>query len=75
MPGVILLLVVAFITTWSAYVIAEFKKRYPEVHSVADVGYLWGGAWGRELLGGFYWLCKQAERLGWSSVVAGAVLT
>jgi len=57
-PGVILLLTVAGITTWSAHVVAEFKKRYPECHSVADVGYLWWGPWGRELIGGFYWLCE-----------------
>jgi len=57
-PGVILLLTVAAITGWSAYVIGKFKERYPECHSVADVGYIWFGPVGRELIGAFYWLCK-----------------
>jgi amino acid permease len=63
-PGVILLLTVAGITLWSAYIIGEFKKRYPECHSAADVGALWWGPIGREIVGGFYWLCKSSCSFG-----------
>ncbi len=57
-PGLLLLLTIAGITAWSAYVIGLFKRRYPECHSAADVGYLWWGPIGREIVGAFYWLCK-----------------
>lgn len=59
-PGVILLLTIGAITGWSAYVIGEFKRRHPHCHSVADVGQMWWGPVGRELLGALYWLCKFA---------------
>lgn len=28
-----------------------------EVHSIADVGYMWGGVAGREFLGAIFWIC------------------
>ena len=56
MPGVIVILVIALMSTWSAYIIGEFKRQYPACHSVADVGHMWWGPFGRELFGAVYWL-------------------
>ena len=47
-PGVILLLVIATITTWSDYMIGVFKLKHREVYGVDDVGYLIFGRAGRE---------------------------
>ncbi|GAA5874310.1 hypothetical protein JCM8547_007559 [Rhodosporidiobolus lusitaniae] len=59
-PGIVLILVVACLTTWCDFVIAQFKLAHPEVYSMADIGFLIGGRFGRELLGGFYWLMLTA---------------
>lgn len=56
-PGIICLLVIACITTWSDYVVGVFKKRHPEIYSIADVGGLLFGRVGREVLGGAFCLC------------------
>ncbi|GAA5919077.1 hypothetical protein JCM6882_003714 [Rhodosporidiobolus microsporus] len=59
-PGVIIIFIVAFLTTWSNYVVVQFKLAYPSVYSVADIGYIMGGPWVRELLGGVYWIMLTA---------------
>ncbi len=50
-PGIISLLAIATITTWSNYVIGKFKLKYPEVYAIDDAGGLVFGRVGRELLG------------------------
>lgn len=57
-PGLICLLAVAGITTWSNYVIGVFKTNHPEVYSISDAGYLMFGGVGREVLGTTYCLCE-----------------
>ncbi len=57
-PGVILILVVAAITGWSAHVIGHFKRAHPQCHSIADMGEMWWGPVGREVFGGIYWVCE-----------------
>ncbi|ORY82877.1 transmembrane amino acid transporter protein-domain-containing protein, partial [Leucosporidium creatinivorum] len=59
-PGIILILVIAALSTFCAYAIGLVKARHPAVYSVADVGYLMGGRFGRELFGAFYMLMLGA---------------
>lgn len=39
------------ITWYTAYIIGQFKLRYPQIHSMGDAGEVLMGAFGRELLG------------------------
>lgn len=57
-PGVIVLIVIAAITTWSDYIIGVFKLKHREVYGIDDVGELLLGPIGRILLGGAFVLCK-----------------
>ncbi|RSL55158.1 hypothetical protein CEP53_007215 [Fusarium sp. AF-6] len=50
-PGVIALIAIAVITTWSGYVVGTFKLRHPEVYGIDDAGALMFGRFGRELFG------------------------
>ncbi|QRD89276.1 putative amino acid transporter [Aspergillus flavus] len=53
-PGNILLLAIAGITTWSNYMIGVFKLRHPEVYGIDDVGRMFFGQIGCELFGAAY---------------------
>ncbi|KAK6905141.1 hypothetical protein I203_105961 [Kwoniella mangroviensis CBS 8507] len=55
-PGILCILAIAIIITWSDYVVGTFKMNHPEVYTVADVGYIMFGPWGREILGFAYLL-------------------
>ncbi|KAK4056154.1 hypothetical protein OIO90_002885 [Microbotryomycetes sp. JL221] len=55
-PGIILILVIGAMTTFSSVIIGHWKVNHPKTHSIADVGYTMGGVLGREVLGGIYWL-------------------
>ena len=48
-PGVIMLLTVAGITTWSDYIVGVFKLNHRHVYSIDDVGQLLFGRVGKEL--------------------------
>ncbi|EEU42715.1 uncharacterized protein NECHADRAFT_84232 [Fusarium vanettenii 77-13-4] len=48
-PGVIILCVIAGITTWSDYMVGVFKRNHPDVYGVDDVGQLMFGRIGKEL--------------------------
>ncbi|KAH8720762.1 N amino acid transport system protein [Beauveria bassiana] len=50
-PGVLCLLSVAVITTWSNHIVGVFKLNHPEIYGVADVGGMISGRLGREILG------------------------
>ncbi|CAK3789419.1 amino acid transporter [Lecanosticta acicola] len=49
-PGIICLLAIAIITTWSDYMIGTFKLKHPEVYGIDDVGSLIFGRIGRYVL-------------------------
>ncbi|BCS17303.1 uncharacterized protein APUU_10131S [Aspergillus puulaauensis] len=53
-PGNILIVTIAAITTWSSYMIGVFKIRHPEVYGIGDVGGMFFGRVGYELFGGAY---------------------
>lgn len=47
-PGVILIVVIECITTWSAFVLGSFKLNHRETYSLADVGRVLAGRAGEE---------------------------
>ncbi|GAA5821148.1 hypothetical protein JCM3770_005692 [Rhodotorula araucariae] len=55
-PGVIIIIVMAIMTTWSGEVIGKFKLRHPEVYSLSDCGQLMFGRIGAEVFGIAYFL-------------------
>ncbi|KAE8135115.1 transmembrane amino acid transporter protein-domain-containing protein [Aspergillus pseudotamarii] len=75
-PGIICLLAVATITTWSNYVIGTFKRRHPEVYAIDDAGELLFGRVGREVLGiavCIYWIFCSGSGLLSTSIGLNAV--
>ncbi|SCZ96029.1 BZ3500_MvSof-1268-A1-R1_Chr8-1g09956 [Microbotryum saponariae] len=58
-PGILGIIGLSMMSTWSSYVVGTFKLRHPEVHSIADVGFILGGRFGKELLGSLYALCES----------------
>jgi amino acid permease len=56
-PGLICMLAIAVITTWSDYMIGVFKLNHREVYSIADAGGLMFGRTGRLFFGGAFVLC------------------
>lgn len=56
-PGIIMLLTIGGITTWSNLVIGTFKINHREVYSIDDAGELMFGRIGREVIGIAYCLC------------------
>ncbi|KAA8910700.1 neutral amino acid permease [Sphaerosporella brunnea] len=48
-PGVLLLVGLGILATYTGYVIGQFKLRYPQVHTFAEAGGVIAGRWGHEL--------------------------
>ena len=61
-PGVILLLFIATVATWSGLVVGPFKLRHPHVYGLDDAGYMMGGPIAREVMAGGFTLCKLIVR-------------
>lgn len=61
-PGIICLIAVGSIITWSGYVVGVFKLRHPEVYGVDDAGFLMFGRIGREVFGAAFCLCMRISR-------------
>ncbi|KAK8926878.1 hypothetical protein H634G_06623 [Metarhizium anisopliae BRIP 53293] len=58
-PGLICLLAIAGITTWSDHIVGVFKRRHPDVYGIDDAGGLMFGRIGREAFGAafcVYWI-------------------
>jgi amino acid permease len=49
-PGILLILVLGIIATYTGYLIGQFKLAYPSVQSFADCGQLIAGPIGREVM-------------------------
>ncbi|KAI2765401.1 hypothetical protein DTO012A8_9378 [Penicillium roqueforti] len=60
-PGVICLIVVAVITTWSDYMVGVFKLNHRSVYGIDDAGYLMFGVIGREVFGFVFCLCRSMQ--------------
>lgn len=57
-PGIILILVIGGITTWSDYMIGVFKLRHPHIYGIADLGRIMFGVVGYEIVGAAFCLCE-----------------
>ena len=57
-PGIIVLILIAIITTWSDYMVGVFKLRHRSVYGIDDVGQLLFGRVGREIFGVVFVLCE-----------------
>ncbi|KAK8845615.1 hypothetical protein IAR55_006331 [Kwoniella newhampshirensis] len=55
-PGILVILAIGLIITWSDLVVGTFKLAHPEVYTIADVGFIIFGPVGREVIGFAYWL-------------------
>ena len=60
-PGLICLIIIAIITTWSDYMVGVFKLKHRSVYSIDDAGGLMFGPIGREVFGFVFCLCKSTE--------------
>lgn len=61
-PGIICLIAIAAITTWSDYIVGKFKLRHPEVYGIDDAADLMFGRVGKEFFGTSYALCTLSHR-------------
>lgn len=59
-PGILCLILIACITTWSGYIIGRFKLRHPQTYGIDDVGALLFGRVGREIFATAFALCKPS---------------
>ena len=57
-PGVLCLIAVAVITTWSGHVIGTFKLKHRDVYSIDDAGGIIFGMSGRVALSIGFCLCE-----------------
>ncbi|KAF4976073.1 hypothetical protein FZEAL_7220 [Fusarium zealandicum] len=55
-PGIICLIAIAAVTTWSDYIVGKFKLRHPEVYGIDDAAGLMFGRVGKEFFGLAYCL-------------------
>ncbi|KAL2414861.1 Transmembrane transporter [Exophiala dermatitidis] len=77
-PGVICLVAIGAITTWSDYIVGVFKLRHREVYGIDDVGALLFGRLGREFLGVafcLYWTFVAGSGMLGLSIGLNAVST
>ncbi|KAL4913250.1 transmembrane amino acid transporter protein-domain-containing protein [Aspergillus aurantiobrunneus] len=77
-PGLICMLTIAAITTWSDYMIGVFKLNHREVYSIADAGGLMFGRAGKVSLGGafcLYWIFVAGSGMLSISIGLNAVST
>ncbi|KAF7933361.1 uncharacterized protein EAE98_000564 [Botrytis deweyae] len=52
--GLISILALGVFTTYSGYILWQFKMRYPQVTTYVDIGGILMGTWGREIFGAAY---------------------
>lgn len=58
-PGVIIILIIAAMTSWSNYIVGVFKMAHPDVYGIDDVGRKLFGRVGYEFFGvtfALYWI-------------------
>lgn len=57
-PGLVVVIAIGVITTWSNYQIGVFKKNHPSVYGIDDVGQKLFGRAGKEFFAVVFVLCK-----------------
>lgn len=55
-PGLISLVILCTLTTWTGVMVGKFRLRHPSVHSIGDASYILFGRVGLELMGCVSWL-------------------
>lgn len=55
-PGLISLIIISLISTWTGLYIGKFRLNHPQVHSVGDAAGLLFGPIGQEIIGAAFWL-------------------
>jgi amino acid permease len=58
-PGLVVVVAIGVITTWSNYEIGVFKRNHPSVYGIDDVGFKLFGRVGREFFYVVFILCKD----------------
>ncbi|KAL3467058.1 transmembrane amino acid transporter protein-domain-containing protein [Aspergillus heterothallicus] len=77
-PGLICMLTIAVITTWSDYIVGVFKLNHREVYSIGDAGGIMFGRIGRVLFGSafcLYWIFVAGSGMLSISIGLNAVST
>ncbi|KAJ9654985.1 hypothetical protein H2201_008898, partial [Coniosporium apollinis] len=77
-PGVICLIAIAVITTWSDYMVGTFKLRHRSVYGIDDAGQLMFGRIGREVLAVafvLYWIFVAGAGMLGTSIGLNAIST
>ncbi|KAF4452873.1 neutral amino acid permease [Fusarium albosuccineum] len=77
-PGIICLLMVSAITTWSDYMIGVFRRRHPGIYGLDDAGYKMFGRVGREVLATvfmLYWIFVAGSAMLGISIGLNSVST
>lgn len=59
-PGLICLLIIGAITTWSDYIVGIFKLNHPSVYGIDDVGGKLAGKPGKIFMGIAFVLCEYS---------------
>lgn len=72
-PGVIALVIIGCITTWSDYMVGAFKRNHKQVYGIDDCGQLMAGRIGREILATTFCLCKDASAIRRTSLTSYTV--
>ncbi|KAE8152931.1 amino acid transporter [Aspergillus avenaceus] len=65
-PGIIILLTIAGMTTWLNWIVGKFKLHHPNVYGIDDVGKMLFGRVGFELFGAaytLYWIFSDGSAL------------
>ncbi|KAJ5575696.1 hypothetical protein N7535_002622 [Penicillium sp. DV-2018c] len=83
-PGIICLVAIAIITTWSDYIVGIFKLKHRSVYGIDDAGELMFGRVGREVFGSVFCLCTfytpsrslnpKLTRIDWIFVAGSGML-
>lgn len=55
-PGILTLLALCILSTWSGFVVSDFRLHHPHVYSIGDAAEFMFGKAGNEFMGGAYWL-------------------
>ena len=62
-PGVICLITIAVVMSWSGYMVGVFKLKHRDVYGIDDATGLMLGPVGREILGIGFSLCESSNRV------------
>lgn len=55
-PGLLTLVILCALSTWTGVVVGKFRLSHPQVHSIGDATYLMFGKFGCEFMGVAFWL-------------------